>query len=212
LPNRVCVAQVGAAHGIGGEVRLRAFTEDVMAISSYGPLETEDGSRRLEIEGMRAAKDHLIARFKGVADRNGAERLRNLKLYVARDKLPAPADAETFYHADLVGLAARTGDGHELGAIVAIHNFGAGDLLEIQPPAGGPTVMLPFTQDIVPAIDVAAGWIAVNPPEGVFESIPPLKGEGRRRSRRGGVTNASAKKTPSRSRSARSTSALQGED
>ena len=98
-----------------------------MAIASYGPLETEDGARRLLIDGVRAAKDHLIARFKGVDDRDAAERLRNLKLYVARDKLPAPADAETFYHADLIGLAAKTGDGHELGTIIGIHNFGAGD-------------------------------------------------------------------------------------
>jgi 16S rRNA processing protein RimM len=213
LQSRVCVAQIGAAHGTGGEVKLRAFTEDSMAITLYGPLETDDGSRRLQIEALRASKDHMIARFKGVGDRNAAERLRNLKLYVAREKLPAPPDEETFYHADLVGLAAKTGDGRDqLGTIIGIHNFGAGDLLEIRPAAGGPTVMLPFTQDVVPAVDVVAGCITVNPPEGAFEAIPPLKGEGRRRSRGGGVGNASAKKTPTRSRSARSTSPLQGED
>jgi 16S rRNA processing protein RimM len=171
LPGRVCVAQIGAAHGIGGEVKLHAFTEDAMAITAYGPLESEDGSRRFEIDGVRAAKNHLIARFKGVADRNAAEALRNLKLYVARDKLPAPVDAETFYHADLIGLAAKTGDGRELGSIIAIYNFGAGDLLEIRPAAGGPTVLLPFTQDVVPAVDVAAGRVLVNPPAGSFESI-----------------------------------------
>jgi 16S rRNA processing protein RimM len=177
LPDRVCVAQIGAAHGIGGEVKLHAFTEDAMAITSYGPLETEDGSQRLQIDGVRAAKDHLIARFKGVGDRDAAERLRNLKLYVARDKLPATADADTFYHADLIGLAAITPDGRELGAIIAIHNFGAGDLLEIRPACVGASVLLPFTQDVVPAVDVSAGRVVVNPPEGAFESIPPPKGK-----------------------------------
>jgi len=172
LPSRVCVAQVGAAHGIGGEVKLRAFTEDAMAITAYGPLETEDGSRRFEFDGVRAAKDHLIARFKGIGDRNAAEELRHLKLYVARDKLPVPADAETFYHADLIGLAAKTGDGREVGSIIGVHNFGAGDLLEIRPAAGGPTVLLPFTQDVVPAVDLAAGRVIVNPPEGTFDSTP----------------------------------------
>jgi 16S rRNA processing protein RimM len=180
LRDRVCVAQIGAAHGIGGEVKLRAFTEDAMAITSYGPLETEDGSRRLEIEAVRRGKDHLVVRFVGVADRNAAEQLRHAKLFVARSKLPANEDTETFYHADLIGLAARTGDGRELGIVVGIHNFGAGDLLEIRPAAGGPTVMLPFTQEMVPAVEVAAGSITVNPPEGTFEDIPhPARGSRR---------------------------------
>jgi 16S rRNA processing protein RimM len=212
LPDRVCVAQIGAAHGTRGEVRLRAFTEDAMAVAAYGPLETEDGSRRLEIEAVRSAKDHLVVRFNGVSNRNAAEQLRNLKLYVAREKLPANEDADTFYHADLIGLAARTGDGHELGSLIGVHNFGAGDILEIKPTSGGPTVMLPFTQAVVPEVDVPAGRVIVNPPEGIFKSISPLKGEGRRRSRRGGVGNASSKKTSTRSRSARSTSLLRGED
>jgi 16S rRNA processing protein RimM len=172
LPDRVCVAQIGAAHGIGGEVKLHAFTEDAMAITSYGPLETEDGSQHLLIDGVRAAKDHLIARFKGVGDRDAAERLRNVKLYVARDKLPATADADTFYHADLIGLAAITGDGQELGSIVGIHNFGAGDLLEIRLAGRAQSVMLPFTQDVVPAVDVAGGRVVVNPPPGAFDVSP----------------------------------------
>jgi 16S rRNA processing protein RimM len=167
LPSRVCVAQVGAAHGIGGEVKLRAFTEDAMAITAYGPLETEDGSRRFELDGVRAAKDHLIARFKGVGDRNAAEELRHLKLYVARDKLPATDDAETFYHADLIGLAAKTSDGSALGSIIGVHNFGAGDLLEIEPAVGGATLLLPFTEATVPAIDLAGRKLVVAPPADV---------------------------------------------
>jgi 16S rRNA processing protein RimM len=169
LPDRVCVAQVGAAHGIGGEVRLRPFTEDAMAITAYGPLETEDGSRRLEIEAVRRGKDHLVVRFIGIGDRNAAEALRNEKLFVARAKLPANEDAETFYHADLIGLAARTSAGDALGTVVGIHNFGAGDLLEIRPSDGGATVMLPFTRAVVPSIDVPAGMVVVNPPDGAFD-------------------------------------------
>ena len=107
---RVCIAQIGAAHGVRGEVRLKAFTEDPLSVTRYGALETEDGKRRFEIEAVRPAKDMLVARLKGVADRNAAEALTNMRLYVAREQLPQPADDE-FYHADLVGLAAVTADG-----------------------------------------------------------------------------------------------------
>jgi 16S rRNA processing protein RimM len=169
LPDRVCVAQIGAAHGIGGEVRVHPFTEDAMAINAYGPLETEDGSRRLEIEAVRHGKDHLVVRFVGVADRDAAEALRHQKLFVARAKLPANEDAETFYHADLVGLTAGTSEGRALGIVVGVHNFGAGDLLEIRPVSGGTTVLLPFTQAVVPAVDMAAGRLVVDPPDGAFD-------------------------------------------
>ena len=101
---RVCVAQIGAAHGLKGEVRLRSFTQEPTDFATYGPLETEDGSRQLEVEEARFAKDHFVASFKGVDDRNAAEALRNVNLYVAREKLPAVAEDDTFYHADLVGL------------------------------------------------------------------------------------------------------------
>ena len=160
---RVCIAQIGAAHGVRGEVRLRAFTEDPLSVRRYGPLETEDG-RRFEIEAVRPARDMLVARLKGISDRDAAERLTNLRLYVARDRLPKPADGE-FYHADLIGLAATTADGAPFGTVKAVHNFGAGDLLEIEPAAGGMTVMLPFTDAAVPTIDLAGGRVVVDPPE-----------------------------------------------
>lgn len=159
---RVCVAQIGAAHGLKGEVRLWSFTEDPAAFLSYGPLESEDGKRAFEIENLRAAKDHFVGRIRGVADRNAAEALRNLKLYVDRGALPEAEDGETFYHADLIGLAAVTKDGAHFGEIVAVHNFGAGDILEIR--RGGETLMLPFTETAVPQIDIAAGNIVVDPP------------------------------------------------
>jgi 16S rRNA processing protein RimM len=160
---RVLIAQIGAAHGVRGEVRLKAFTEDPMSVARYGALETEDGQRRFEIEAARPAKDMLIARLKGVSDRNAAEALTNLKLYVARDRLPEPAGDE-FYYADLVGLAATTADGTAFGTVKAVHNFGAGDLLEIEPAAGGATVLLPFTATTVPVVDIAGRRLVVEPP------------------------------------------------
>ncbi|MBX9845336.1 MAG: ribosome maturation factor RimM [Xanthobacteraceae bacterium] len=162
MADRICVAQIGAAHGIRGEVRLRSFTEDPMAITSYGPLESEDGARRFEIETLRPLKDHFVARLAGVNDRNAAEALTNLRLYVARDKLPPAAEGE-YYHADLVGLAAVTPDGASLGTVTAIHNFGAGDVIEIKPASGGETLLVPFTDTAVPEIDLAAGRMVVVP-------------------------------------------------
>jgi 16S rRNA processing protein RimM len=123
---RICVAQIGAPHGVRGEVRLWPFTTDPMAVGSYGPLESEDGARRFEIETLRAAKDHLVVRLKGINDRDAAARLTRTNLFIARERLPDTDDADEFYHADLIGLAAVDGDGHALGSIAAIHNFGAG--------------------------------------------------------------------------------------
>jgi len=160
---RVLIAQIGAAHGVRGELRLKAFTQDPMSVARYGALETEDGTRCFEIESVRPAKDVLVVRLKGVADRNAAEALTNTRLYVAREKLPKPADDE-FYVADLVGLAAATHGGEAFGIVKAVHNFGAGDVLEIEPMSGGATVMLPFSEATVPVIDIAARRIVVEPP------------------------------------------------
>lgn len=163
MADRVCVAQIGAAHGIRGEVRLRSFTEDPMAVTSYGPLESEDGKRRFTIEALRPAKDHFVARLEGVGDREAAERLTNLRLYVPRDVLPPIKDDETFYHADLVGLSAVRPDGSPLGTVTAVLNFGAGDILEIKPLAGD-HLLVPFTDTAVPEIDMRARVLVVVPP------------------------------------------------
>jgi len=171
-PERVLVAQIGAAHGLRGEVRLRSFTADPMAVKDYGALESEDGARRFEIQALRPAKDVLIARLAGIADRNAAEALCNLRLFVARDRLPPPQDDE-FYHADLVGLAAVGTDGRNLGTVVALHNFGAGDLIEVKL-AHGASVMLPFTKAVVPEIDIAGKRIVVELPE---DAVSPGSGE-----------------------------------
>jgi 16S rRNA processing protein RimM len=164
VPERICVAQIGGAHGIRGEVKLKSFTADPMAVKDYGQLDSEDGARSFEIETLRPAKGHLVVRFRGVNDRNAAEQLTNLRLFVPRDRL-APTDADEFYHADLIGLSAVGTDGKEIGTVVAIHDFGAGDILELRPAAGGATIMLPFTEACVPQIDIAGGRITIVPLE-----------------------------------------------
>jgi 16S rRNA processing protein RimM len=166
--DRVCVAQIGAPHGVRGEVRFWSFTEDPMAVTRYGSLETEDGSRRFDIETLRPAKRFFVARLRGIADRASAERLNNLRLYVAREKLP-PTEDDEFYHADLVGLTAVNRQGKTLGTVVAVQNFGAGDLLEIKPARGGEPVMLPFTAVVVPTVDIAARRVVIDPPEGALK-------------------------------------------
>ena len=164
MASRICVAQIGAAHGIRGEVRLRSFTQDPMAVASYGLLESEDGTQYFKIETLRPAKGIFVARLAGVKDRNAAERLTNLKLYVPRDRLPPTEDANTFYHSDLIGLAAVTPDGTALGKVTAMHRFGAGDLVEITPPDGSETLLVPFSIEAVPTIDIPGGKIVVVPP------------------------------------------------
>lgn len=171
MPDRICVAQIGAAHGIRGEVRLWSFTTDPLAVVDYGALETEDGKRSFKIEAARPAKDHLVARLSGISDRNAAETLTNLRLYVARDRLPATEDDDTFYHADLIGLKAVDknavdSENAEIGTVIAIHNFGAGEIIELRLKIGGPTVMLPFSAAVVPEVDIAHGRIVLDPPEG----------------------------------------------
>lgn len=161
--DRICVAQIGAAHGVRGEVRLRSFTQEPEAFASYGPLESEDGARRFTIEALRPAKDHFVAQLVGVNNRDAAEALTNLRLYVARDKLPPIEEEETFYHADLVGLAAVTRDGAPLGTVTAVLNFGAGDIVEVKRQGAEP-LLIPFTEAAVPVIDIAARRMVIVPP------------------------------------------------
>jgi 16S rRNA processing protein RimM len=132
-------------------------------VKDYGPLTTEDGAVSFVIEAVRPAKGHLVARLAGIADRSAAARLARTKLYVPRERLPPP-DADEFYHADLIGLAAVAADGTEVGTVVAIHDFGAGDILELRPASGGTTIMLPFNDACVPKVDLAGGRITVVPP------------------------------------------------
>jgi 16S rRNA processing protein RimM len=165
---RVCVARIGAAHGTGGEVKLWSFTADPVAVKDYGPLESEDGASRFTIEALLRAKDHLVARLSGVRDRTAAERLTNLRLYVPRERLPQ-AGPEEFYHADLIGLRAEGLDGAEIATVVAVHDFGAGDLLELRAAGESRTVLLPFNTTTVPVVDIPAGRIVIDPPQGLFK-------------------------------------------
>jgi 16S rRNA processing protein RimM len=163
VPGKICVARIGAAHGVRGAVKLWTFTEDPFAVKAYGPLSTKDGARHFEVTSAREAKDHLVATFEGVTTRDEAERLNGVELYVPREKLPATEDDE-YYHADLIGLAAVTTADEPLGRVVAIHNFGAGDIIEIAPPSGT-TMLLPFTNAVVPTVDIPGGRVVIELPE-----------------------------------------------
>lgn len=161
---RICVARIGAAHGVRGEVKLWPFTQDPMAVLHYGPLSTKDGARQFEVARARVAKDHLVAALKGVTTREDAERVNGIELYIAREKLPA-TEAGEYYHADLIGLRAVDTQGETIGKVLAIHNFGAGDIIEIAPTHGS-SLLLPFTNAVVPTVDIAAGHVViVMPPE-----------------------------------------------
>jgi 16S rRNA processing protein RimM len=166
----ICVARIGAAHGVRGAVKLWTFTEDPLAVQHYGPLTTRDGARLFEVTHAREANGHLVATLKGIATREEAERLNGLELYVARDKLPATDDDE-YYHADLIGLAAVTTTDAPLGRVIAIHNFGAGDIIEIAPPHGA-TMLLPFTNAVVPTVDLAGGRVVIELPAEILGDDP----------------------------------------
>ncbi|MDB5608647.1 MAG: rRNA processing protein RimM [Bradyrhizobium sp.] len=159
----ICIARIGAAHGVRGAVKLWTFTEDPLAVTGYGPLTTKDGARSFEVATAREAKGHLVATLKGVATREDAERLNGVELYIARDKLPA-TDEDEYYHADLIGLAAVNAANEPLGRVIAIHNFGAGDIIEIAP-AHGTTMLLPFTNAVVPSVDLAGGRVVIELPD-----------------------------------------------
>jgi 16S rRNA processing protein RimM len=161
---RICVARIGAPHGIRGEVKLWPFTTDPLAIAEYGVLEMADGAGVIEIQSMRPARDFLVARLKGITDRTAAEKLRNVELFVPRDRLPAIEEDDEFYYADLVGLAAVDRAGATLGTIVAVHNFGAGDLLELKLDTDRETLLIPFTEATVPELDVAGGRVVIDLP------------------------------------------------
>jgi 16S rRNA processing protein RimM len=162
METQICIARIGAAHGVRGEVRLWTFTEDPLAVLRYGPLATKDGARRFEVTHAREAKTHVVARLKGIASREDAERLNGVELYIGRDKLPA-TDEDEYYHADLIGLAAVNTANQPLGRVIAIHNFGAGDIIEIAPPQGA-SMLLPFTNAVVPSVDLAGGRVVIELP------------------------------------------------
>jgi 16S rRNA processing protein RimM len=160
--DRVLLGVVAAPHGVRGLVRIKSYTEDPMAVAAYGPLSDETGKRAYRVEALSAARGAVLARIEGVADRTAAEALRGLRLYVERERLPGTGERE-WYEADLIGLSAIGRDGRDWGKVVAFHDFGAGSVMEV---SGG--VMLPFTDEAVPEIDIEGGKVLVEPPAGLL--------------------------------------------
>jgi 16S rRNA processing protein RimM len=165
----VLLGRIAGAHGIRGEVKITSFTTVPEDIASYGPLIDGKG-RKLTIEALRLLKGMSVsARIAGVRDRNAAEALKGVELFIERARLPE-TDADEWYHADLIGLAAMTPEGKRIGEIIAVQNFGAGELLEIRRGEGGRTVFVPFTQAAVPVVDVKGGRVIVDQPEDMDEA------------------------------------------
>lgn len=162
--NKLLMGRIGAAHGIKGEVRIQSFTEDPLALASYGPLSTNKPGLMIRILAARTTTNVLVARLEGINDRNAAEKLNGVELYVDRALLPDTDDDDDFYHADLIGLKARLADGSEIGEVMAVPNFGAGDLLEIRDPRSGDTYLYPFSKAVVPEVRIADGYLLIDPP------------------------------------------------
>lgn len=161
----VCVAQVAGPHGVRGAVKLRCFTEEPRNVAAYGPLCDEQGRELFHVRVLSEIPGGVVAQAEGITDRDAAQALRGMRLYVPRARLPEP-EPDEFYHEDLVGLVARDPQGRPIGRIVGVFNFGAGDLLELET-AGGERVMLPFTREAVPEIDLNSGFVVVVLPEAV---------------------------------------------
>ncbi|TLG77038.1 ribosome maturation factor RimM [Methylocystis sp. B8] len=160
----VLLGRFGAPHGVRGDIRLQSFTSDPLAIATYDGLVDKSGARNFKLRSVRhQGKDMLVAKIEGVDDRNDAEALNGVELYLPRELLPATEEDE-FYIADLVGLRAETSDGETIGVIVAVRNFGAGDMLEIAPAGNGETLLVPFTKAATPLVDVKASRVVVVPP------------------------------------------------
>ena len=164
--NRVLMGQIGAAHGIQGQVRIKSHTEDPLAIKNYSPLSTNRPGLEITIKKARLNKSVIVASISGIADRTAAEALNGVKLYVNRDQLPEMEDEDEFYQADLIGLEARYEDGNKYGTITAIQNHGAGDILEVRP-VRGPSQLMPFTKRIIPSINIAEGYVTIIMPSDI---------------------------------------------
>lgn len=171
----ICVGMITAAHGVRGAVKIRAFTADARSLPGYAPLFDETAARRFDVTFQSFAKDHWLAKLKGIEDRNGAEALRGTRLYIDRAQLPA-TDEEEFYHADLIGLEVFAEDGTRFGTVKAVYDFGGGDMLEIAA-AENPSLLLPFTRACVPAIDLAARRLTVVPPTEMEAGDEPAANE-----------------------------------
>ncbi len=164
----VCLGVITGVRGLKGEVRIKSFTAEPEDVAAYGPLSDKSGSRRFNLRVTGKVKGLIIGRIADINGREAAEALKGCELYVPRSALPETED-EAYYHADLVGLAAETTTGEALGEVIAVYDFGAGDVLEISGGANG-TVMVPFTHQVVPEVDMTAGRLVIDPPDGLFDA------------------------------------------
>lgn len=171
LGDRVILGAIAGAHGIRGQVRIKSFTEVAEDVAGYGPLSNEAGDRTFKLKITGQAKGVLLAKLDGVTDRNQAEALKGTALYIERSKLPDPQEDE-YYHADLIGLRGETTSGEVIGEVIGIYDFGAGDLLDLKM-EGGRTVMLPFNAEVAVEVDLEAGRIVLDPPDGALDRPDP---------------------------------------
>lgn len=175
MTDRICVAQIIGSHGVHGRLRVKSFTADPEAVFDYNPLTDEAGARSFTLRMTGMGKDHFLVEATGVKGRDAADALKGVKLFVPRDRLPGLEDEDEFYHADLIGMETVT-EGPEgdaaFGTIKAIHDFGAGDVLELVH-VSGKTVFVPFSNACVPVIDVKAGRVVIDPPVNLFTPARP---------------------------------------
>jgi 16S rRNA processing protein RimM len=165
---RVCLGEIAGAHGVRGAVRVRSFTRNPADVAAYGALTDEAGRRKFVLAIVGQVRGQLIATIEGVKDRDAAEALRGVRLFVERAQLPAPGEEE-YYHSDLLGMRCICVDGTTFGVVKAVDNFGAGDVIEVERP-DGTRAMLSFTRAVVPSVDLGAGLIVVEPPEETAEA------------------------------------------
>jgi 16S rRNA processing protein RimM len=164
VPRDVLLGVIVGAQGLKGAVKVKTFTESPQNLGAYGPLHAKDG-RTFGVTSVKPAKDGAIVVFKGIDDRDSAARLKGVELFIGRDALPAPGDEE-FYHADLIGLRAEDTEGRAMGTVRALHNFGAGNVIELVR-GDGDEVFLPFTREVAREIDIDGGRIVIAAPEEV---------------------------------------------
>ncbi|MFQ5955598.1 MAG: ribosome maturation factor RimM [Kiloniellales bacterium] len=179
MPHRaqpVCLGVIAGAHGARGLVRIRSSTQRPSDIDGYGELTDEAGERHFSLKVTGRTKGALVARIDGVRDHAAADSLKGTRLYVPRDRLPAPA-ADEYYYADLIGLAVELADGTSLGTVRGVDNFGAGDVLDVAPPPAGRAIVVPFTRAAVPVVDLECGRIVVNPLPGLIAAADDAAGD-----------------------------------
>ncbi|ABC21987.1 ribosome maturation factor RimM [Rhodospirillum rubrum] len=177
MTERLLVGVIVGSHGVRGLVRVKSFTQDEMALCDYGPLSDETGTRRFAVEVRNQAKGVVICQIPGVSDRTAADALKGTRLFLDRAALPADAlEEDEYYHADLIGLPVDLVDGGRLGVVHSVHDFGAGDMLEVTLAQGRRSVLLPFTKAVVPLVDVKAGRLVADPPLGLLDDTRPPAG------------------------------------